>query len=212
MLPHPSSSSLIEEYRRYRKAATDLNTKIVKTLVDSGVISEAAHALDLGRGRQLVLDRKDDLSVLMDFALYELRRQGKSLVERYQQDYGGSGAIEQELLAAMVEAQTGLFRVEKALPQQCQVLLRNLGEDETSINLTDVGFSQTMIDGMIIFFRPVALARFTMTSGIAFVFPPEMEQALKNRWHREWKGVRSARRYADLFKLSKRKGLNTMFA
>lgn len=205
-------SSATEEYRRYRKAGMGLNHKIIEAFVDGEVIEEAARALGLGRDRRLVLDSEDDLSVLMDFALYELWWQGRTLVERYRQEKGGRGAIEGELLAAMVKAQTGLFRVEDVLQQQHHLILRGLGEEERVITLTDINFSRTMVVGLLVFFRPIELAKFTMTSGTAFAYPQAMEQVLSRRWERKWKGASSAKRYADLFKLSKRKGLSTRYA
>jgi hypothetical protein len=211
MLPRPPKTPLIEEYQRYRKAAKGLNTKIVQTFVDEGVINEASRALDLGRDRILVLDTEDDLSIMMEYALYEVQRQGMSLVTRYRQEIGGSGAMEQELLAAMDGAQTGLYRVEQTLPQEGQSLLRDLAGTGTTIALTDIGFSQTMISGVIMFFRPIVMPNFTMTSGVTFVFPPEMELALRGRWRREWVHARPSRRFADLFKLNKRKGITTKY-
>ena len=206
------SPSGTREYRRYRKVGMELNHKIIDALLDRGMIEEAARALGLGgKNRELVLDSEDDLSVLMDFALYELRRQGRTLVERYQQETGGSNAIERELLAGMVKAQMGLFQVEDMAAQQYHLILRSLGEEERSITLTDINFSQTVANGLIVFFRPIELGRFTMTSGIAFVFPPVMEQTLSRRWAREWKNASSAKRYADFFKLSKRKGLDIRY-
>jgi hypothetical protein len=49
-----------------------------------------------------------------------------------------------------------------------------------------------------------------MTSGIAFVFPSEMEQELETDWKRlEIKG--NAERYARFFRKSKRSGIETMY-
>jgi hypothetical protein len=201
-----SGSSTVKQYRRYRKAGRDLNHKIIETFVDDKILEKAARTLGLGKNRRLVLDSKDDLSVLMDFALYEVRQHGKNLVERYQEEKGGSNRIERDLLASMVKAGTGLFKVEGISSQGYSLELRGLVE-ERKVILTDINFSQTMIQGLVVFFRLIELAEFTMTSGIAFIFPEKLERGLVARWTR-WD---QAERYARFFKLSKSKGLSTLY-
>jgi hypothetical protein len=210
--PDSSATKAIEEYQRYRRASKDLHDKIVRALVGRDIIDEAMRALGLGRGRRLLLDNESDADVLMEYALYEVRRGGLSLVARYKQTPGGSSAMERELLEAMVVAQTGLFRVESVLPQQSRLALRSLGEDGRDLILTDINFSQTLADQMIVFIRPIEVAGLAMTSGMAFVFPPDMEPSLTARWQRDWAGGRSAKRYAALYRLSKHKGMPTQYA
>ena len=202
-----SGSSSVKQYRRYRNAGRELNNKIIKALVNNEILDEAAQALDLGKNRQLFVDSEDEFSVLMDFALYEVRRQGKNAVERYQEERGGSNRIERELLAAMVKARTGLFKMERVSRQKYSLDLQKLVDEEKAITLTDINFSQTMAQGLVVFFRPIELPELTMTSGIAFVFPKERERDLIARWTR-WD---STEHYARFFKLSKSKGLATMY-
>jgi len=71
----------------------------------------------------------------------------------------------------------------------------------------DIGFSQSPVGNYVFFFRPIELAKFTMTSGVAFVFPAKMEPELIERW-RQWEG---SDRYAKCFKLYKRKGIPVAF-
>ena len=205
-----SRSPTLKQYKRYRKAGTALNHKIIEALVDDKVIEKAARALNLGKNRQLVLDTEDDLSVMMDYALHEIRKQKKNLVELYQEEYGGKNSVERKLLAARLKAKTGLFKVESVSIEHYSIDLRDLLDEDTIITLTDINFSQTMVDGLVVFFRPVELDEFTMTSGIAFVFPEEMETELKKRWEK-WEAIGSAKRYARLFTLYKTKGLPTLY-
>lgn len=201
----------LKEYQRYRKTGRNLNHKIIDAYLNEAILEKAATMLKLGQKRQLILDSEDDLSVLMDFALYEIPQEGgKNAVERYAEEKGGINALERELLAAMIKAQTGLFKVRQILRNKQQIILENLISPEASVALTDINFSQTLRDGLIVFFRPVCTTKFTMTSGIAFVFPVELEQELILRWKRlEWKG--NAERYAWFFRQSKKQGLETMY-
>jgi len=204
-------SQTIKEYRRYRKAGRSLNHKIIDAYLNETILEKAATMLGLGQKRQLILDSEDDLSVLMDFALYEIRDgEGKNSVERYAEEKGGVNAIERELLAAMVKAQPGLFKVKGVLSEKCQIMLEDLISLDSAVVLTDINFSQTLREKLLVFFRPVCLARFTMTSGIIFVFPGALEQELVKRWKR-LEGKSGAERYAWFFRKSKQSGLETRY-
>lgn len=201
----------LKEYQRFRKVGRDLNHKIIDACLNETILAKATTMLKLGRKGQLILDSEDDLSVLMDFALFEIRhRDGRNCIEQYAETKGGANAAERELLAAMVQAQTRLYTVKRVLRDKQQILLENIVTSEMPTVLTDINFSQTLVSGLCLFFRPVSLAKFTMTSGIAFVFPSELEHELEIFWKRlELKG--NAERYARLFRKSKRSGIETMY-
>lgn len=97
------------------------------------------------------------------------------MVERYAEEIGGKNAVERELLKAMVGARIGLFKVRRVLREQRQIILEDLINLEASVILTDINFSQTLKEGLVVFFRPICAPKFTMTSGIAFVFPDKLE-------------------------------------
>jgi hypothetical protein len=184
-------SQTIKEYQRYRKAGRSLNHKIIDAYLNETILEKAATMLRLGRKRQLILDSEDDLSVLMDFALYEVRN-GR------------------ELLAAMIKARTGLFKVNQVVSEKRQVVLEDLINPDLVVFLTDINFSQTLREKLIVFFRPVCVAKFTMTSGVAFVFPATLEPELVRRWKGfEMRG--DAERYAWFFRKSKQSGLETVY-
>jgi len=204
MLNRLFNPARLDEYRRYRMASMALHEKIMKAFVDSDRIGLAARALNLGgKNRQLVFDTEEDINMLMDYALYELRQDGKSLVELYQAQKGESDPIEGELLSAMVKARLGLFRVDSVLRSSRQVRLSSLLESERGFKLTDINLSETVFEGIILCIRPLELPKFTIGSGITFSYPATMATELVERWQRE---PTSARRYATMFKLSKRKG------
>ena len=202
----------IKEYQRYRKAGRSLNQKIIDAYINGGILEKSATMLRLGQNGQLILDREDDLSVLMDFALYEIRNEEwKNSVERYAREKGAVNAIERELLGAMVKARTGLFKVNRVLREKRQIMLVDLINPELMVILTDINFSQTLREKLIVFLRPVCVAKITMTSGVAFVFPTALEQELVRRWKGfERKG--DAQRYAWFFRKSKQSGLETVYA
>src|SRR5450759_381250 len=88
----------LEQYRRYRAAGKPLTQKIMKAAITNAAINRAARALRLGQNNLLVLDSEDDISVLTDFAFYEVLQHGQSLVQKYQAEYGPSNEVERGLL------------------------------------------------------------------------------------------------------------------
>ncbi len=202
----------LTEYQKFRKIGRDLNHKIIDAYINETILAKAAKMLRLGQKGQLFLDSESDLSVLMDFALYEIRHHdGRNSVEKYAETKGGADVIERELLAAMIQAQTGLYKIKQVLRDKRQIVLENMITSEAPTVLTDVNFSQMMVSELCIFFRPISLSRFTMTSGMAFVFPSKLEQQLQMDWKRlEIKG--NAERYARFFKKSRQSGIETIYA
>ncbi len=203
---HPDNPTL-ERYRRYRAAGKPLTQKIMKAVITNAIINTAARALALGQNNRLVLDSEDEISVLADFAFYEVLQHGHSLVRKYQADYGPSNELERGLLDAMVKAKTGLFRVEGVWKENGQLDMRSLVGDPSVFSLTDIQLSQTAQPGLIVFFRPLVLSDFSMTSGMAFVFAQELEPKLIKQWAKR----SSAERFAKYFRLSKRSGIPTIF-
>lgn len=214
-LPGPSV------YRRLRIDAKALNHKIMETTLDKAAIQFTARALGMiGRDKVIVFDSEDEMSVLMDCALYEYKVRGKNAIERYQEEIGGETEIERELLAAMVASSTSLFRVESVSQKTYSLSLGDLVNEGHTITLMDLNFSQNVKPNYLLFIRPITLENFSMTSGIAFIFPGHMESELLKRWRGpQSRGSRrrrraqptSAKRYATFFKLSKRMGLKVRY-
>ncbi len=161
------------------------------------------------RKGQLVLDTPDEMDVLMEFALHELRRQGKSPVELYRREHRATDPVEEELLAALVKARTGLYQVERVVRRRRQLVLRSLLKDDVTLTLTNIGASRSGVEGMIFFLRPLRLPGFTMGSGVFFVFPEEVRGPLLVEWRRKRRGnlPNSALRFIDFFHLSQNLGI-----
>jgi hypothetical protein len=207
----PSGYVDIRTYRRYRKDGMTLNHKIMETTLDRAAIQYAGRALGMRSGDDvLVFDSEDDTSVMMDYALYEYLRKGKNAIERYREEVGGETQVERELLAAMEVSSTSLFRVEAVSRQTHTIYFSDLVAEDRTIHLVDINFSQHVLPGWLSFFRPITFESFSMTSGVAFVFQPGMEEELLRHWRRPARRVightDSAKRYVTFFKLSKRVG------
>ena len=220
-LLNPMSSSSpglpnMKAYQRYRNAGMALNHKIIDSIPGDSALLGSAKALGMkGPGRQLILVSEDDMSVLMDYMLYEYRAKGKNAVERYQTEVGAANQMEEELLAAMLTSYTSLFKSGSVSERTTSLHLSDLLNQDNSLTLMDINFSRSCVPGLLLFIRPIILDKFSMTSGMAFVFPSQEEQfLLKRALHPRRRGQsprESAKRYQAFYKMSKRRGLEVMY-
>jgi hypothetical protein len=202
-----SSPPSLKLYQRYRAALKPLHHKIIEAYVDKAILEKAARALQLSGGRQLILASEDDMAVLMDYGIYEIKVNRQNLVQRYQAEKSEQSDIERELLEAMAGAKTGLFKVQQVDARKSQVTMQELTGEQRQVILTDINFSRTLFAEVILFFRALELGSLTMTTGVAFTFPASAEERLLRRW-KNWVAVE---RYAGCFMLSKRHGIETRY-
>src|SRR5262249_27329050 len=116
------------------------------------------------RKNVLTLDSEDEMAVLMDYCIHDVRRQGANAVERYlAESPPAPDSDEMVLLQALRQARYSLFSVEAVEPG-VGVHVRDLLRDEP-LFLVDVGFSRTASLGMILAARVMALGGIGMTMG-----------------------------------------------
>ena len=161
-------AELLPRYKRLRKAALRLNNRLVKTLSRS-VLDEGGKKLGILQGNVLTLDSEDEIAVLMDYCIYDVRRRGANAVER---DLAKSPPTpesdEMTLLQAMRQAYYSLFAVE-AVERGVGVHVKDLLRDE-SLFLVDVGFGSSAPLGMILAARVTVPEGIAMTTGAALPF------------------------------------------
>jgi hypothetical protein len=110
------------------------------------------------------LDTEGEIAVLMDYCLYDVRRQGRSTVERFlAESPPPAGSDEMILLQAMRAAHYPLFAVE-AVERGVGVLARDLRRDEPC-SIVDVGFGSTAPVGVMLAARYMAPEGIGMTTG-----------------------------------------------
>jgi hypothetical protein len=107
----------------------------------------------------------------------------------------------------MAAAKTSLFFVESIDKSNCHMELQKLVGEKRKLTLTDIGFSKTLTRNIIVFFRPIELADFVMTSGVTFAFPGNLEKELVNKW-KKWSRDEY---YPGFFRLNKSKGISVKY-
>lgn len=158
-------AELLARYKRLRRAGVALNNRLIETLSRS-VLDEGGKKLGILKGNVLALDSEDELSVLMDYCIFDVRRGGLNAVERYlKKSPPPPDSDDGVLLQAMRQARYSLFAAE-ALEPGLGVHVRDLLADEP-LFLVDVGFSRTAPVGMILAARVMAPESITITTGAA---------------------------------------------
>src|SRR5665213_1368348 len=75
-------AALLPRYKRLRQSAVGLNSRLVKSL-SQNVLNEGGKKLGILRRNVLTLDSADELAVLMDYCIFDVRRSGVNAVERF---------------------------------------------------------------------------------------------------------------------------------
>jgi hypothetical protein len=160
----PERTALLARYKQLRQVGLEQNKLLTETLSREDIL-EGARRLGLLRDKKTVaLDTEDEIAVLMDFCLQDLRRQGRTAIERYLANSPpppDSDAM--VLLQAKMKSWYSLFAMESTEPG-VGVHVRDLLRDET-LFLVDVGFSQTGRPGLVLACRVMSPAGINMTAG-----------------------------------------------
>src|SRR5262249_9409140 len=139
------------------------------------VMEEGGKKLGILKGNALILDSEDELSVLMDYCIYDVRRKGRNAVEDYLADSPPpADSDEMLILQAMRKAWYSLFQVQEVMPGVGVQTLDVLRQAPQFI--VDLGFSRTADRGAVLATRVIPFADFTMTGGAAL--PVQDEQVL----------------------------------
>jgi hypothetical protein len=166
-------AELLARYKHLRQVGLELNNRLVKTLSKS-VLDEGGKKLGILKRNVLTLDTEDELSVLMDYCIYDVRRKGANAVEHYlTASPPAADSDEMVLLQAMRQARFTVVAVESAEPG-VGVHVRDLLRDE-SLFLVDIGLSRSASRGMVLAARVTAPEGTSMTTGAALpvgVLPP----------------------------------------
>src|SRR5439155_11128691 len=75
-------AELLPRYKHLRRVGLELNKQLVKTLSRSA-LDEGGKKLGILKRNVLTLDTEDEIAVLMDYCLHDVRRHGLNAIERY---------------------------------------------------------------------------------------------------------------------------------
>jgi len=170
---------IVARYQRLRSVSRNLNHKLLERL-SKEMLHEGGKKLGIFRGGTLVFDSEDDTSVLMDYCLYDVRRNGRNTVEQYLIDsLPDLESDEMVCLRAMQHAVYSLYIVE-SVERGLGVTVRDLRSDERLL-VVDMGFASTAQPGLVLASRMLPHDGFWITGGAALpisALPPDEQDAV----------------------------------
>ena len=156
-------AELVARYRQIRGVASRLGNELLEGVSKSG-FHAAGRRLGILRGEALILRAKEDLAVMTDYCLYEIRENGRTAVEKYLiQSQLDPESNEMLVLRAMQHAVYSLFEIESLAPG-FGVRVRDLLSDESTFAI-DLGMSSSGEVGYVFAGRLLTMTEFSMFSG-----------------------------------------------
>lgn len=204
----------IERYQEYRDEGRELNSKLLDALNNDEML-EAGRTLgmtDESGGEEVFYHEGElDMAIQSDFALHEIENGGKTALERFYQAERWDKEIEREILEALRDSYTSLFKIEDVYPDDVLLVLNDvLSIGKSPVELTDINLTQTANPGALIFIRPVQLPEMTITSGFVLPFEPVYKEHLisvnRRVMNKAESQPQSAKRFYTFYRLYQKYG------
>jgi hypothetical protein len=163
----PTVDPMADKYRRFREVQRALNRRLI-TMLPKNALKECAEKVSYDA--RVDFTGGDDISVLVDYAIYDYRiRGGTNAVERLvKQAPWPAGTDEHVILDAMQHARFTVLCVSSTIPD-IGVRVQDLFYEREFL-LTDVGLSKTATEDQHIIARVLEFPEFHMTTGAALPF------------------------------------------
>lgn len=169
----------ISSYTTLRKVHLQLNHKIQKLLTREQVLQTAKVMGILDRNDTIHFENDEGTHILMELSLHEPMYSNRTIRDKYIEEIKSISIEEQQILNAFAASYTSLFRIAAVSKEQNILTLQDLLQpNRPNTTITDLSFSQSAVAGLLIYTRIIPFPDFAMTSGISFVFRPEIEQYL----------------------------------
>jgi hypothetical protein len=170
---------LADLYVKYRQEEVKFIGDKIIPQIKGEEIEEAARLLNIGlEGKKLMPDNPMEFDYIMDFIIYELRVDGKNLVERFADIYRPESDMEAAVLNAMLNQYSSLYRVVNISREKRMLFYKDIFNNVRNTRLIDLTFSNTAEPGLLVYTRILPLPELNMTSGTSFVFPEDSENKL----------------------------------
>jgi hypothetical protein len=162
-------AGLVKRYTELRNLGRNLNTEIVKSLSKRAMM-EGGRRLGVARGNRFVLDTEDEIAVVMDYCIHDLRHDRQNALDRFLVSPREELSPEQSgYLISLAKSFYSLFEIRDA---EADVGLNafDLVQGENYF-IYDVGFSNTARPGSVFATRIFTHDGITMTTGAALPVP-----------------------------------------
>ncbi|MDY0170066.1 MAG: SEC-C domain-containing protein [Thermoguttaceae bacterium] len=169
-------AELVAYYKRLRAASHKLSNRLAERL-PKDILEEGGRKLGILRQRAFIIRTESEMSILMDYCLYDVRRKGRNAIEQYLiESPPDPESDEMEQLRAMQHATYSVFVVESVIPG-VGVTVRDILSEEVFL-VVDLGFASTAVRDAVFASRLLHHEDFSMTSGAAIPIGVVPEGAL----------------------------------
>jgi hypothetical protein len=156
---------VLGQYRKMRSITRQIHTTLMNRL-PLPVLQAAARKIGLWDNGKVLLGNDTEMTVLVDYALYDCFKSGMSSVDCYVAENPPDADTDQALaMTAMGKAYYSVLRVDESV-MGAGVWVKDLLFQQEYF-LADVGFSNTAMAGFILAGRMFSFEDFAMTSGAA---------------------------------------------
>lgn len=207
----------LERYKQIRKIGMEVvNIKLTKFIVNKyskALMLGAAQKLGMLEGKNTIaLNDKEETQYIFDFAINEMKREGKKGIELFRENEEVQDELEIEFMDAIENSYTSLFRVVNTSPNKGLIFIKNLLGDGKNIRLTDISLSQINDKDILIFTRIFPFKDINITSGMACIFDSNYEMELMRLYKQHMKNFDnndSEERFKFFYNQFQRIGINS---
>lgn len=169
-----NSEAMLARYKQLRHVSRGLNDQLVGRL-SKDVIHEGAQKLGMLEGKSIVFDSEDETSILMDYCIYDVRRDGRNAVESYLSSCSTDSETDDIVcLRAMQNAIYSIFMIESVVPG-LGVTVKDMRTSAIHL-VIDTGFAISGQPGAVFASRLLFHDGFAMTGGAGLpmgLIPPD---------------------------------------
>lgn len=155
---------ILGQYGILRSRLRELHSAAVKELLRDEIGTAAKDLGMLGPGQALVFDSELETHLMMDYALYEVRRHGRPVIHHFMRKTPPPDSAGALLYGAMEANRFGIFTVEQVTPEWLLVRDR-MDPNEERLRLVDYGLMQSAVPGLTLVGRVLRTPRFCMLGG-----------------------------------------------
>ena len=184
----PNGAEIVARYKRLRAVGQRLNNKLIER-ISKDVMDAGAKRLGILKKGVLVFNTEDEFAVLADYCIYDVRTNGRNVLEQYLIDSPPDpGSDEAISLQAMQRAVYSVYEVE-AVHRGVGVTVRDLLSSQ-SLLVVDMGLGSTGKPGFVLATRLLFQEGFAMTSGAPLLvgaMPKNLRPTFTNMLSQEMK-------------------------
>ncbi len=195
----------LAKYQAYISAQNSVHEKILERQPDS-VMATSMKTLGFIRKKPL----GDELQAVHDYAIHECGRKGASTITIIEVDEVCKTDLEITYMESLRTATTSLFVVTNYDEEEQTLTIDDLLNQEHSFTLVDEVLSQKVVEGTILFLRPVIFSDIVITSKMALIFSPQDAEVLAKELHKREKNrekLTSKELFSFIMVMFKKQGL-----